>query len=178
MSRLGPSACLLPGSRKQVPKAWAACPGCGQEAGGPRWEGGCSGEGSPTATCRQPVKPRSTRLADRHTQQTDPIRDTQTLVGAFLPQVLPAQPPDGTPGLLACLGHREGEREREGECVRLVCMRRWHTFVHFCVYECAPVCFVGVITCMWGFVYEHVCAYFDGCPCVRTHAFVCTYKDL
>lgn len=112
------------------------------------------------------------------TQQTDPIRDTQTLVGAFLPQVLPAQPPDGTPGLLACLGHREGEREREGECVRLVCMRRWHTFVHFCVYECAPVCFVGVITCMWGFVYEHVCAYFDGCPCVRTHAFVCMYKDL
>lgn len=72
----------------------------------------------------------------------------------------------------------ERGREREGECVRLVCMRRWHTFVHFCVYECAPVCFVGVITCMWGFVYEHVCAYFDGCPCVRTHAFVCTYKDL
>lgn len=74
--------------------------------------------------------------------------------------------------------HEGREREREGECVRLVCMRRWHTFVHFCVYECAPVCFVGVITCMWGFVYEHVCAYFDGCPCVRTHAFVCTYKDL
>lgn len=56
MSPLGPSASSSPGSCEQVPKAWADCLECGQEGGGPRWEEACSGEGSPSVTCRQPVR--------------------------------------------------------------------------------------------------------------------------